>query len=253
MHNNEVWIKKDAEKDLLDVPTGSYHGAEVCELIGLFLLNNLSQILPKDSYVLYRNDGLLIIKRRSKRIIEQTGKCIRAVFSEQNLKIKIESDSCKTDFLDVSLDLQNETYYPHRKCNAKEMYININSNHPPSVKKELPNMIQNRLSALSKNKVMFNKYKEPYEKSLKNSGFNKALEYSNQNENNATNGGKRRKRRKKTSDILQSTFQFNSKNKIRKRDLKLVDKHFPKDGPLNKIFNRNTIKISYSCMPNVES
>ena len=44
---------------------------------------------------------------------------------------------------------------------------------------------------------MFNKYKEPYEKALKNSGFNKALEYSNQNENNATNGGKRRKRRKK--------------------------------------------------------
>ena len=59
------------------------------------------------------------------------------------------------------------------------MYININSNHPPNVKKELPNMIQNRLSALSKNKVMFNKYKVPYEKELKNSGFNKALEYSN--------------------------------------------------------------------------
>ena len=32
-----------------------------------------------------------------------------------------------------------------------------------------------------------------------------------------------------------------------------MDKHFPKDGPLNKIFNRNTIKISYSCMPNIDS
>ena len=88
-------------------------------------------------------------------------------------------DTCKIDFLDISLDLQNDTYYPHIKCNSKEMYININSNHPPNVKKELPNMIQNRLSALSKNKVMFNKYKVPYEKELKNSGFNKALEYSN--------------------------------------------------------------------------
>ena len=48
---------------------------------------------------------------------------------------------------------------------------------------------------------------------------------------------------------------FNStvKTKLGKEFLKLVDKHFPKNGPLNKIFNRNTIKISYSCMPNINS
>ena len=85
---------------------------------------------------------------------------------KKNLEIKTELDSCKVDFLGIS-HLQNDTYHPHRKCNAKEMYININSNHLPNVKKELPNMILNRLSALSKNKVMFNKYKEPYEKALK--------------------------------------------------------------------------------------
>ena len=32
----------------------------------------------------------------------------------------------------------------------------------------------------------------------------------------------------------------------------LVDKHFPKDHKLRKIFNRNTIKISYSHMNNTE-
>ena len=32
----------------------------------------------------------------------------------------------------------------------------------------------------------------------------------------------------------------------------LVDKHFPKDHKLRKIFNRNTIKISYSCMNNTK-
>ena len=86
MHNIEVWIKKDVEKDLFDVPMGSYHDAEVCELIGLFLLNNLSQFLPKDSYGLYNDDELLTIKRRSKRIIEQTKKCIRVVFYEKKLR-----------------------------------------------------------------------------------------------------------------------------------------------------------------------
>ena len=35
--------------------------------------------------------------------------------------------------------------------------------------------------------------------------------------------------------------------------LKLLDKHFPKRHKLNKIFNRNTIKISYSCMPSMKA
>ena len=65
-----------------------------------------------------------------------------------------------------------------------------NKDHQPNIKRE-PNMLQNRLSALSKNKSMFNKYKEPYEKALKSSGFNKTLEYSNQKDDMAD-----RKRRK---------------------------------------------------------
>ena len=35
--------------------------------------------------------------------------------------------------------------------------------------------------------------------------------------------------------------------------LKLVDRHFPKGHILHKIFNRNTIKVSYSCMGNMKS
>ena len=35
--------------------------------------------------------------------------------------------------------------------------------------------------------------------------------------------------------------------------LKLVDKHFPRHHKLHKILNRNTVKVSYSCLPNVAS
>ena len=35
--------------------------------------------------------------------------------------------------------------------------------------------------------------------------------------------------------------------------LKLIDKHFPNTNPLHKIFNRNTIKVSHSCLENVKS
>ena len=35
--------------------------------------------------------------------------------------------------------------------------------------------------------------------------------------------------------------------------LKLLDKHFPRHHKLHKIFNRNTVKVSYSCTKNIKS
>jgi hypothetical protein len=34
--------------------------------------------------------------------------------------------------------------------------------------------------------------------------------------------------------------------------LNTIDDEFPAGHPLHKIFNRNTVKISYSCMPNIK-
>ena len=44
---------------------GSYDGAEICELVGLFLLHELSTITPKDLTGLYRDDGLAIFRNSS--------------------------------------------------------------------------------------------------------------------------------------------------------------------------------------------
>ena len=43
------------------------------------------------------------------------------------------------------------------------------------------------------------------------------------------------------------------KTNIAKSFLKLIDKHFPVRHKLRKIFNRNNVKVSYSCLPNVAS
>ena len=40
---------------------------------------------------------------------------------------------------------------------------------------------------------------------------------------------------------------------IRRCFLNLVNKHFPPHHKFSKIFNRNNMKISYSCMPNMKS
>ena len=47
-HNNEPWIKKDSNGDF-DVTMGSFDGAEVCDLAGLFMLNELSKKFDKDN------------------------------------------------------------------------------------------------------------------------------------------------------------------------------------------------------------
>ena len=48
-------------------------------------------------------------------------------------------------------------------------------------------------------------------------------------------------------------YSLNVKTNIGKVFLKLVRKHFRRSHKLNKIFNLNTIKISYSSMPNVKN
>ena len=51
------WVKRSDNEDF-DVPMGSYDRAEVCELVGAFLLNNLSQVIDKSNVGLHIDDGL---------------------------------------------------------------------------------------------------------------------------------------------------------------------------------------------------
>ena len=48
-------------------------------------------------------------------------------------------------------------------------------------------------------------------------------------------------------------FSSNVKTNIGKIFLRLLDKHFPKYHKYYKLFNRNNVKISYSCMQNMAS
>ena len=61
---NTAWIKKNNSS--FDVTMGSYDGTEVCELVGLFILNDLCNEYGKDNIGLYRDDGLAIFKHTSR-------------------------------------------------------------------------------------------------------------------------------------------------------------------------------------------
>ena len=71
----------------------------------------------------------------------------------------------------------DEVYYPYRKPNDTPLYININSDHPPIIKKKLRGMIENRLSQISSSKEVFDNEKAIYEKALKDSGHPHELNY----------------------------------------------------------------------------
>ena len=52
--------------------------------------------------------------------------------------------------------------------------------------------------------------------------------------------------------MINPHFSNNVETNVGRKFLSLLDKHFPKSSKYHKLFNRNNIKISYSCVPNIE-
>ena len=53
---------------------GSFDGAGICELVGLFILTKLEGMFAKEVVGLYRVDGLAIIKIKSARLADKSRK-----------------------------------------------------------------------------------------------------------------------------------------------------------------------------------
>ena len=87
-------------------------------------------------------------------------------------------------------------------------------------------------------------------KHFKKSGFNDRLIYSTKTADCDTSEKKKRKRK---VIWFNPPFSLNVKTNVGKIFLRLVKRHFPKENPPHKIFNKNTLKVSYSCMGNVAS
>ena len=83
---------------------GSHDGAEICELIGQFILKTLQDRFGKDEG-LYRDDGLVVINTRSGSFAIR--KELTAVFDNLGLKITAMTNQHRTNFLDLTFDLNN--------------------------------------------------------------------------------------------------------------------------------------------------
>ena len=245
---DKPWIKREGNS-LFDVTMGSYDGAEVCELVcelvGIYVLNILANKYDKSKIGLYRDDGLAAFKNISGSKADKIKKDITKIFKETGLRITIQTNLKVVNFLDITLNLNNGKYYPYRKPNDKPVYIHKQSNHPPNIIKNLPDSISRRISDISHDKEIFNQAAPLYVDALKSCGYSENLHYRDEQP-------KKSKRNRQRNIIwFNPPFSKNVSTNVGQKFLKLIAKHFPENSRLHKIFNKNTVKVSYSCMPNL--
>ena len=85
-HNNVAW-KKKTTTSCFDVTMGSYDGAEVCELVGPFILSKLENIGKKNTG-LYRDDGLVVLRNMNAWGIDKIRKIIIKMFKDIGFNLK---------------------------------------------------------------------------------------------------------------------------------------------------------------------
>ena len=80
-HGSKPFIKREGNENF-DVPMGCFDGAEVCELVGTYILSQLNTVLENENVGLYRDDGLGIYRNISGLEIERKRKAIVLVFKD---------------------------------------------------------------------------------------------------------------------------------------------------------------------------
>ena len=104
---------------------GCYDGAEIYELVGIYIQSKLCKLMNKKDFGLYRDDGLGILRNTSGTEAARKRKIIIKIFKECGLSITFEVNKKIVDFLDVRFNLNEQTYEPYRKPNNEPVYINI--------------------------------------------------------------------------------------------------------------------------------
>ena len=104
---------------------GSYDGAEVCELIGIFMLSLIGNKYNPNNIGLYRDDGLAVFKNTSGPQSEKNKKIFQKMFKNKGLDIIISFNAEIVNHLDVTLNLNDGSYRPYKKPNDETKILNF--------------------------------------------------------------------------------------------------------------------------------
>ena len=243
INGEETWVKKG--EDLFDVTMGAFDGAEVCDIVGLYLLSQTKHLPVQGG--LYRDDGLFASSLPPKQVHKLMEEII-AIFDSNGLQLKAKCNSTVANFLDVTFDLKKEQFMPYRKPGTPIEYIHIDSNHPRHVTKNTVAEVSKRLSALSSTKEIFDAAKGVHEEALRRAGFNEKLIFKPEE---VRTGRSRRNRRRYEVTWFNPPYCMSVETKIGHKFLAILDSSFPAGHPLHKVLNRHTVQLSYRTMPNL--
>ena len=97
-----------------------------------------------------------------------------------------------------------------------------------------------RLTSISSSQKVFDEAIPPYQKALDESSYKHKLTYNPQ--------PKRKRNRQRKIIWYNPLWNANVKTNLGRKFLNIIDRCFPNGHPLHKIFNKHTLKLSYSCI-----
>ena len=261
-----------------DVTMGSTDSAQITDLVGLYLLDSLAEEFPELRGGLYRDDALFVLNKLSGPGMERKRKEIRNFFSRSGLSITME-DGCRiANFLDVTFELDTDLFRPYHKPNENLNYVHVKSNHPRAITKSIVKNVANRISKLSANMDIFTENAEYYNRALARAGYTQTIEYTPRNNNcqacpgdlittvgnveidgmnplpadgGSLSGRRDRKTRRRNITWFNPPWGTQIRTPIAKTFFKILDKSFPASHKYHCLFNRSTVKLSYSTTPNL--
>ena len=207
-----------------------------CFLVGTYILNIISSVIPKENIGLYRDDGLATICQPAP-VVEHIQKKLRKEFNQLGLNITVQAHITTTDFLDITFDLAKKEYQPYTKPGNSHLYVHTESNHPPTITKRIPKSIEARLSNISSNEAIFNKAKPAYEKALRTAGHRTTLNYQPKNPT-TQNAATPKTNRQRNITWYNPPYSAHVKSNIGRKFLALIEQHFPPNHELQQICNK---------------
>ena len=132
-----------------------YDSSQIADLVGRYISDILSRIVSTEQMGLIHDGGILYMSN----INDPNSSCIQKkmirVHKFLGFKIEVSSNNKIVNFLDVTLNLSNNTYKSFLKTDQYPSYININSNHPKTIIKQVPKAVKLRIRNLSANEKIF--------------------------------------------------------------------------------------------------
>ena len=138
------------------------------------------------------------------------------------------------------------------KPNKRPLCIHKESNHPPSIIKNIPENINKRLTTISSNETVFKRAAPVYQEALQRRGYTYELKY--QPSTNINKHQKAKEERKRHRNLIWFNPPYNKQvsTSIGRQFLTQIETCFQPEKKLHKTSNKNTIKISYSCTRNMK-